>query len=149
MHKLKHNFDELEDIDERFIYLKNELDLIKELNNKTKEFLLLEFESILDKQNQVQMEQNTKVNSFNEIINLLKKENAEYIENISKLNEEIGKYKQLLKNHLEFIDELKLEKDNFKNIISIKDEEIISLGNSVEDIKQKYDNIFEKSHFLN
>ena len=113
MHKLKHNFDELEDIDERFIYLKNELDLIKELNNKTKEFLLLEFESILDKQNQVQMEQNTKVNSFNEIINLLKKENAEYIENISKLNEEIGKYKQLLKNHLEFIDELKLENDNF------------------------------------
>ena len=92
MQKLEHNFDEINDINEKIIFLKNELDLIKDLNNKTKEFLLLEIESNLDKQNQVQIKQNKEFNSFKEIIHLLKKEINDNIDSISKLNEEIGKY---------------------------------------------------------
>ena len=82
--------------------LKNELNDVKEINNKTKDFLLLELESNLDKQKQIVFEQNSKVNSFKEIINLLKEENNSKIVEISELNEDVGRFKQCLldKNNL-------------------------------------------------
>ena len=69
--------------------LKEELNSVKEINNKTKEFLLLELESNLDKQKQVQDMQDSKLNSFNKIIDLLKDENDDKLKRISALNVEI------------------------------------------------------------
>lgn len=73
---------------------KKELNSIKQINKKTKELLLLELESNLDKQKQIQINQDIKVDSFKEIINLLKEENNNYINELSSLNEKVGKFKQ-------------------------------------------------------
>ena len=97
--------------------LKKELNSVKEINNKTKEFLLLELESNLDKQRMALNKQNSKVDSFKEVISLLKEENNDKLEEISYLNIELSKYKQNLDDKNNLIDSLQKKKHNLTKLM--------------------------------
>ena len=138
VYKRKDN--ELNNYLKEFQSFKNELNQIKEINNKTKDFLLLELESNLDKQKQAQIKQESCVNSFKEIINLLKEENHHNIEELSNLNVKIGYLKQCLNDKNNIINSLnsdnsKLKKDivDFENQNKLFNSELEDLKVSNED----------------
>ena len=59
--------------EEQINNLQKELNLTKEINDKTKEYLLLEIQSILDKQNIAQDKQNNIINKYDEKFDIINK----------------------------------------------------------------------------
>ena len=82
--------------------LKKDLNSINQINLKTKEVLQLELESNLDKQKQIQIKHENKLNSFQDFIDSLQKENVNNELKITNLTETVGRLKQNLddKNEL-------------------------------------------------
>lgn len=111
--------------------LKKELNSIKEINNKTKDFLLLELESNLDQQKQIQIKQDSKADSFKEIINLLKEENSNNIDSLSSLNIEIGKLEQSIDDKDKLINTLELKNRELNECVSVKDKKLSQLGEEI------------------
>ena len=107
------------DFEMKFNQIFEELINIKEINDKSKELLLLEIESI-DKQNQSNYSLQKNPNEFNSI------------------HEKLGKYKQISTNQAKKISFLKLKIDEFKKIIDIKEEKINLLSNEINIIKNNF-----------
>ena len=105
--------------------LKKDLNSIAEINQKTKEFLILELESNMDKQNQNQIKQENKLNSFQNFINSLENENKnKELKIITHLTENIGRLKQIIDEKDELLS--KFEKENVElNQIVLNDNEKI------------------------
>ena len=94
--------------------LKNELKNIKEINNKTKEYLLLEIESSVDKQNQFNQS-----NYFGDFVDFLKNDYSTKFDEILLLNKKLGE---------------------LENSINYKDNRIDSLVSENEDLKVSVEN---------
>ncbi|WP_295593156.1 hypothetical protein, partial [uncultured Methanobrevibacter sp.] len=104
--------------DNQINYLNQEIIDFKEIISKTKEYLLLELESNLDKHKQIQLKNE---NKYEELIILLKNDNND---KFSSLNEEIGKLKQIIIGKNELIEILKNEKNESYDEISLLNEKI-------------------------
>ena len=98
--------------------INHELNNFKEIFEKTKEYLLLEIESSLDKHKQIQFNDE---NRYNELIILLKNNNDK---NISSLSEEIGNLKQIITGKDELIKSFKIKDDEYNNQIRLMNDEI-------------------------
>ena len=78
--------------------LENELALFNEIIEKTKEYLLLELESILDKQAIVINKHEDVINNLDERFNFVKSTLIDKEDKIDSLNRELGKFKQIVFN---------------------------------------------------
>ncbi len=113
--------DKLDEYEEEFTLLKKEMNKIKEINSKTKDYLLLELESNLDKQKQIQIEQKIKYDLFDDSFKIL--------------NEENDKFKQILELKNNDIKSLEHEINDFKRIIYSKEEKINSLNEEISELR--------------
>lgn len=113
------------------ITLNNELNNYKEVINATKEYILLELESSLDKHNQIQIKSRTK---YEDLLAFIKNDNND---KISVLSEELGRTKQILDEKNIFIDELKNNNENLEN-------QIKSLNKNIDEMDSLKKLEFEK-----
>ena len=95
--------------------LKKEIKIVKELNDKTKDFLLLELESNLDKQNQFKLKLDSQEEFYTNTIKLLNNENTEKNNELCKLNEKLGKLKYIIEDNEKILKSLELKNNELKN----------------------------------
>ena len=126
---LKNQFSEVSDKlnghDSEINLLKVELNKFKEIFEKTKEYLLLEFESNLDKSKQIQIESE---NKYNDLLIYLKNENTA---NSLSLTENT-KYKQIIEENEELIKTLENKELELNNILHDLNEKISKLSKCIE-----------------
>ena len=120
----------LEGFDDKINSLNDELTIVKEESDKTKQYLLLELESSLDKYHQ---SENKLENKYNELIMLLKDDSNN---KISSLSEELGKYKQALEVKDKSINRYKNNQKELKDGISQNKKKIIDLTNKNNELEE-------------
>ena len=125
-----------------FNLIKEEFNSLKEITIKTKDFLLLEVESSFDKQKMIKSKQDSKIDSFREIVDLLKNENNVKLNEISFLNNKLDKFNQIIidKNNLinSFklnINELNAEISSLKDSLEGRDVSINELNAEISSLK--------------
>ena len=136
---LKEKNEDLNNCIGEFNSIKKEINSVKEINNKTKDFLLLELESNLDKQKELQYNYKSDIGSFKEIIELLKEEKNNNLEEISTLNVEIGKCKQLLDDKNNLIESLRTENDKLRYDLSENKDNFNLLENELNNVKESHE----------
>ena len=119
--------DKLNGHDSEINLLKGEFDRFKEIVEKTKEYLLLELESNLDKSKQIQSESE---NKYDELLIYLKNENTA---NLLSLSEENGKYKQIIEENEELIKISENKEFELNNRMHDLNEKISKLNECIED----------------
>lgn len=107
--------------------LKDDLNSINQINLKTKEFLQLEFESNLDKQKQIQIKYENKLNSFQYFIDSLQKEKQNNELKITNLNETVGRLKQSIDEKNQLLSNFEKENADLNNTILNCNDKINSL----------------------
>ena len=115
--------------DDELKELEKNLNLSKEITEKTKEYLLLEMEALLDKQNLTLNNQNNKINTFDEKLDFFKSTLISKDEDISSLNDQINSLNELM-----FLKEKEI--DNLRGIVSSKDEDISSLNDQINSLNE-------------
>ena len=128
---------ELEKYDVKINSMMKNLSIFKENSDKTKEYLLLELESNLDKLNQIQKKYENK--SF-ELISFLKEDNSNQI---SILSEKIGMLKQQITEKNNKINNLTHNINNLNQLIEKKNEELVYLNQKFIDLSNDKDGEIE------
>ncbi len=109
--------------------LKKDLNSISKINLKNKELLLLELESNMDKQKQIQIKQDSNLSSFQNSINSLKDETENKELEITQLNETVGRLKQIIDEKNELVSKFEKDVGDLNNTVLNCNEKIRSLEN--------------------
>ena len=127
----KDNFNNLDlTIDDKLGLLNQELNTFKEIIDKTREYLLLELDSSLDKHKQIQIENE---NKYEELVVFLKNEDSN---KILSLSEEIGRFKQIIDEKEKLIEILKNKEIEHENQLNESNNQILEFESQSSEINK-------------
>ena len=124
--------------DDELKELEKNLNLSKEITEKTKEYLLLEMEALLDKQNLTLNNQNNKINTFDEKLDFFKSTLISKDEDISSLNDQINSLNELMLSR-----EKKIK--SIRDKLTLKASELRAAENEIKITQNKF-NILESKY---